>query len=148
MAGPEGVQGVRLNPPPPNALFLNTLWKLDNLVSVRPSYFIFMRYFRKWDKISKANPLYLWAPFSRTLDPPRILFNPITVKEGTSIAAPEDNIYDLIGSLKITCNMTFCLSWSGFKLFAKVISRWQKSLLVRNEVMFNMQIGHQKIWQF
>ena len=37
-------------------LFLNILWKWNNLVSVRPNYFIFMGYLRKRYKISKANP--------------------------------------------------------------------------------------------
>ena len=47
VVGPEGVQGVRLNPlsfPPP---VLNRQWKWIKLVSVRKHYFIFMVYLRK-----------------------------------------------------------------------------------------------------
>ena len=42
-----------------------------------------------------------------------ILINPITVIESTSKAAPVDNIYDSIGSLKIKCKIidsSYCLS--------------------------------------
>ena len=53
--GSRGVHGVQGNPPP-RPPFLNILWKWNDLVSVRPNYFIFMGFLRKWDKISKANP--------------------------------------------------------------------------------------------
>ena len=39
---PEGVQGVSLNPP-----VIKYPMKRNNLVSVRPNYFIFMGYLRK-----------------------------------------------------------------------------------------------------
>ena len=42
----RGFQGVRLNPLP-NRVFFNILWKWNNLVSLRPNYFIFMGYLRK-----------------------------------------------------------------------------------------------------
>ena len=35
---------------------------------------------------------------------------------------------------------TFCRSWSGSKLFAKVISRWQKSSLARNELSVTLSL--------
>ena len=39
---------------------------------MRPNYFIFMGYFKKWDETSKANPhtLYIWIPFPQILVPP------------------------------------------------------------------------------
>ena len=41
----RGDSGVSLEPPsPPHPPFLNILWKWNNLVSVRPNYFIFMGY--------------------------------------------------------------------------------------------------------
>ena len=60
-------QGVRLNPHPrPN---LNILWKWNNLVSVRPNYFILMGYLRKMKKKSAKRthtPLYMYMnPHSR-----------------------------------------------------------------------------------
>ena len=53
VAYPEGVQGFTWTrtplhpPPPPPPPFLNILWKWNNLVSVRPNYFIFMGHLRK-----------------------------------------------------------------------------------------------------
>ena len=52
VADPEGVHSN----PPPCPPFLNILWKWNNLVTVRPNYFIFMGYLRKTREISKANP--------------------------------------------------------------------------------------------
>ena len=45
----RGVQGVRSNPTPapPPPPFFNILWKWNNLVSVRPNYFIFVWYLSK-----------------------------------------------------------------------------------------------------
>ena len=42
----EGVLGGSLEPPP-RPSFLNIPCKLNNLVSLRPNYFIFMGYLRK-----------------------------------------------------------------------------------------------------
>ena len=49
MADPEGVRGFAWTPlpAPPPPRFWNILWKLNNLDSVRPNYFIFMGYLRK-----------------------------------------------------------------------------------------------------
>ena len=70
--GSRGVSGGTLDPlPPPPPL--NIPWKWNNLVSVRPNYFIFMGYLRKMIKFSKANPLpslYIWTPFPEFLDSP------------------------------------------------------------------------------
>ena len=49
--GSRGGSGGSITPPPP----CNILWKWNNLVSVRPKYFIFMGFLRKLDKINKAN---------------------------------------------------------------------------------------------
>ena len=46
VANQEGVQGVRLNPLA-RPQFLNIPWKWNNLVSLRPNYFIFMGYLRQ-----------------------------------------------------------------------------------------------------
>ena len=59
MVDPEG---VRLNPPP-CLLFLNILWKWNQIISF-PS-----DIYKKWDIISKANPLHLNAyepPFQKS----------------------------------------------------------------------------------
>ena len=45
-SGSRGGQGVSLNPPS-RPQFLYNLWKWNNLVSVRPNYFVFMGYLRK-----------------------------------------------------------------------------------------------------
>ena len=63
------IQGVQ-NPAP---LFLNILWKWNNLVSVRPNYFIFIEYLRKMRENQQnkpLTPLYIWTHFSEILDPP------------------------------------------------------------------------------
>ena len=55
------VQGVHLNYPP-RLLFLNIRWKWNNLVSVRPNYFIFMGYLRKMrynQQREPPTPLYI-----------------------------------------------------------------------------------------
>ena len=46
VACPEGDSGGSLEPPP-RPPFLNTLWKWNNLVSMRPNYFMFIGYLRK-----------------------------------------------------------------------------------------------------
>ena len=64
--------GVRLSPHL-CTLFLNILWKWNNLVSGRPNYFIFMGYLRKmrWNQQSEPpTPLNIWTPFPEILDPP------------------------------------------------------------------------------
>ena len=45
-------------------LFLNIPWKWNNLVSVRPNYFIFMKYLRKnrWHQQSEPPHLYTYEP--------------------------------------------------------------------------------------
>ena len=50
--------------PPPYPLFLNIQWKWNNLVSVRPKYFIFMRYLRKMRENQQSKPqnLYTYEP--------------------------------------------------------------------------------------
>ena len=62
VADPEGVQAVHLTPPPP---YFWISYENEIICSVRPFYFILMRYLRKWVKISKANTPYLY-----TYDPP------------------------------------------------------------------------------
>ena len=55
-----------LDSPSPHQ-FLNILWKWNNLVSVRPNYFIFMEYLRKkrWNQQSEPSHLYIYEPLSR-----------------------------------------------------------------------------------
>ena len=66
--------------------FLNILWKWNNLVSMRPNYFIFMGYLRQMrlnHKKRTPTPLYTWTRFPEILDPPMIVsmfvFNPSLV---------------------------------------------------------------------
>ena len=57
--------------PPPRPLFLNILWKLNILVSVRPNYFISMWYLREMRSNQRREPphlyihLYTYDPLSR-----------------------------------------------------------------------------------
>ena len=57
--------GVASLESPPHPSSLNILWKWNNLVSVRPNYFIFMGYLRKmrYNKICKVNPIPLKYEF-------------------------------------------------------------------------------------
>ena len=56
---------IKIDPP---QWRIHILWKRNNLVIVRPSYFIFIGYLRKRDKISNANPthLYTWTLFQKS----------------------------------------------------------------------------------
>ena len=54
MADPDGAQGVRLNPLP-SPVFLNILWKWNNLFSMRPNYFILMEYFREKKRFNQQS---------------------------------------------------------------------------------------------
>ena len=58
--------------PPPHPPFLNILWKWNDLVSVRPNYFISMGYFKNLINSAKWTPiaLYLRTPSQEIVDPP------------------------------------------------------------------------------
>ena len=61
----RGFRGVLSNPPPPP--FLNILWKWNNLLSVRPNYFIFMGYLRKNEiESEKSKPRAYEHPFQKS----------------------------------------------------------------------------------
>ena len=53
--------------PPPCPCFIYILWTCNNLISVRPNYYIFMGYLRKMSKISKSSSLH--TPFPEILNP-------------------------------------------------------------------------------
>ena len=62
-----------VEPPSLPTIFKYIQWKWNNLVSMRPNYFILMGYLRKWEKISKVNPhtfMYTNPPFAEILDLP------------------------------------------------------------------------------
>ena len=63
MADPEEVQRVRCNHPPHASLW-NILWNWNNVVSVRPKYFIFIGYLRimRSNQQSEQPHLYAYEP--------------------------------------------------------------------------------------
>ena len=94
VADPEGGSGGSLDtPPPPPLFFLNIPWKWNNLVSLRPNYFIFKGYLRK-NEIKSAKrtplppfPLHIWTPCSEILNPPlQMYFYPWRIFVSTNSA--------------------------------------------------------------
>ena len=63
VADTEGGLGGRLNPTPRPRPILNILWNWNDLVSVRPKYFIFVGFLRKMKQIQQSEPQHTFIMF-------------------------------------------------------------------------------------
>ena len=123
MADPEGVHSN----PPPCPLFLNILWNWNNLVSMRPNYFIFMGYLRKrrQNQQSEPLPLHTYEHFPEILDPP--LFS--AIYDNCCLCALSLMHFGSLLYCRWTQIILLGADWSGFIVFAYMINFWTFCML-------------------